>query len=209
MLLSAEEAEEHCVAGASVWKAYSTDGGVDPDVVLVGCGVEVTHEIIAASAILRNQGLRVRVVNINDLLVLGTDEGPRAHPHALSDAAFYALFTADKPVVINFHGYPKDLEGLLFGRAKKDRWRVQGYIEEGTTTSPWSMLRVNHCSRYDIADIAVELVCKLTPDHAISADANRLQMNWRHELRNHQKYVEETGEDPEWCTQIPEVKERK
>ncbi|BEJ06802.1 hypothetical protein CcaverHIS641_0400710 [Cutaneotrichosporon cavernicola] len=204
--LRSKNSEEHCVAGASVWKAYSTDGGVDPDVVLVGCGVEVTHEVIAASAILRNHGLRVRVVNVNDLLVLGPDEGPRAHPHALSDAAFYALFTIDKPVVVNFHGYPKDIESLLFGRARKDRWRVQGYIEEGTTTSPWSMLRVNHCSRFHLADIAVEMVCKLAPQHAISADANRIQMNWRHELRNHQKYVEETGEDPAWCTEIPEVK---
>lgn len=109
-----------------MWKAYSTDGGVDPDVVLVGCGVEVTYEVIAAAAILRNAGLRVRVVNVNDLLVLGTPKGRRAHPHALSDAAFDALFTVDKPVVVNFHGYPKDLEGLLFGRATRDRWCVQG-----------------------------------------------------------------------------------
>lgn len=79
------------------------------------------------------------------------------------------------------------------------------YSEEGTTTSPWSMLRLNRVSRYDVADIAVELVCSLSPSHPISADANRLQMNWRHILRNHEKYVEETGEDPEWCAEIPEV----
>lgn len=95
--LSPEEAEEHCVAGASVWEKYSTDKGVDPDVVIVGCGVEVTFEAIAAAAILRNEGVRVRFVNVTDLMVLG-DEG--SHPHALSPAAFNGLFTAEKPVVV-------------------------------------------------------------------------------------------------------------
>lgn len=109
-----------------MWKAYSSHDGVDPDVVLVGCGVEVTFEVIAAAAILRNAGLRVRVVNINDLLVVGSARGRSPHPHALTDAAFNALFTPDKPVVVNFHGYPKDMEGLLFGRATRERWRVQG-----------------------------------------------------------------------------------
>lgn len=67
------------------------------------------------------------------------------------------------------------------------------------------MLRVNHCSRYNLADIAVELVCEHSPNHPISADANRLQMNWRHDLRLHEKFVNEHGEDPEWCAQIPKI----
>lgn len=84
-----------------------------PDVVLVGCGVEVTFEVVAASAILRNQGIRVRVVNVNDMLVLG---GDGTHPHALSEDAFASLFTIDAPVIVNFHGFPKDISGLLFSR---------------------------------------------------------------------------------------------
>lgn len=92
--LSVQEAERNCVAGAMIWDKYSTDGGVDPDVVLVGIGVEVTMEILAASAILRNEGIRVRVVNVVDLMILG-QEGH--HPHALSEAAFGSLFTTDKP----------------------------------------------------------------------------------------------------------------
>lgn len=108
-----EEAERHCIAGASIWKQYSTDEGIDPDVVLVGIGVEVTFEVIAAAALLRNEGVRVRVVNINDLLILG-EVG--SHPHALSEDAFGSLFTTDKPVIVNFHGYPKDASGLLFSR---------------------------------------------------------------------------------------------
>jgi len=110
------KAEKHCIAGASVWKRFSTEGGINPDVILVGCGVEVTFEIIAAAAILRNAGVRVRVVNINDLLILG-EVG--SHPHALDEEAFESLFTADKPVIVNFHGYPKDISGLLFSRKSK------------------------------------------------------------------------------------------
>ena len=111
--LSVEEAEKHCIAGASIWRQYSTEDGVNPDVVLVGVGVEVTFEVIAASAILRQAGVRVRVVNINDLLILG-EVG--THPHALSENGFESLFTKDKPVIVNFHGYPKDASGLLFSR---------------------------------------------------------------------------------------------
>lgn len=68
--LTPEEAEEHCIAGASVWKKYSTDDGVNPDVVLVGCGVEVTFEVLAAAHILQQEGVRVRVVNVTDLVSL-------------------------------------------------------------------------------------------------------------------------------------------
>jgi len=119
------QAEKHCIAGASVWKRFSTEDGLNPDVVLVGCGVEVTFETIAAAAILRNAGVRVRVVNINDLLILG-ETGQ--HPHALDEEAFESLFTANKPVIVNFHGYPKDISGLLFSRRTKvGRSRVSYY----------------------------------------------------------------------------------
>jgi xylulose-5-phosphate/fructose-6-phosphate phosphoketolase len=84
-----------------VWDGFSTDKGLNPDVVLVGCGVEVTFEVLAAAAILRNEGVRVRVVNVNDLLILSESGG---HPHALSGEAFDSLFTVDKPVIVNFHG---------------------------------------------------------------------------------------------------------
>ena len=111
--LSVAEAEKHCIAGASVWGRFSSDDGVNPDVVLVGCGVEVTFEVIAAAAMLRNHGIRVRVVIINDLLILGATG---IHPHALTLEAFEGLFTADKPIIVNFHGFPKDISGLLFSR---------------------------------------------------------------------------------------------
>jgi xylulose-5-phosphate/fructose-6-phosphate phosphoketolase len=125
--------------------------------VLVGVGVEVTFEVIAAAALLRKlaPALRVRVVNVMDLMILGP-EG--SHPHALTDTDFDSLFTADRPVHINFHGYPIQLkvrrrrrrrrcgvrsanaaQGLLFGRPGLERVTIEGYREEGTTTSPFDV----------------------------------------------------------------------
>lgn len=102
--------------------------------VLVGIGVEVTFEVVAAAAMLKKiaPNLRVRVVNVTDLMVLGP---ARSHPHALTDEAFTDLFTADKHVHFNFHGYAVELKGLLFGRPDLRRISVEGY-QEGTTTTP-------------------------------------------------------------------------
>ncbi len=84
-----------------------------PDVVLVGIGVEVTFEVIAAAALLRKEipALRVRVVNVTDLMILGPHG---SHPHSLSDEGFNSLFTSHKPVVFNYHGYPAELKVCLF-----------------------------------------------------------------------------------------------
>ncbi|WVR00042.1 hypothetical protein IAU59_007184 [Kwoniella sp. CBS 9459] len=205
--LNAEEAERHCIAGASVWHKYSSNGGLDPDVVLVGCGVEVTFEVIAAAAILRNNGVKVRVVNINDLLILGA---LGAHPHALTQEAFDSLFTADKPVIMNFHGYPKDMASLLFNRnahVGRSRFDILGYIEEGTTTTPWSMLRLNNTSRYTLADIAVQRVFRDQPNHPVSVKAHELSSYWQHQLVLHDRYTKEHGEDPDWCGEVPELQE--
>lgn len=152
--LTADEAENHCRAGASVWKFCSTDGGLDPDVVLVGIGVEVTFEVIRAAAILKERApeLRVRVINVTDLMVLGNE---MAHPHALSNGSFDNLFTVDKPIHFNFHGYATELEGLLFGRPRIERATINGYMEEGTTTTPFDMMLVNRVSRFHVAQAGV------------------------------------------------------
>lgn len=95
--------------------------------VLVGIGVEVTFEVIAAAALLRKIApeLRVRVVNVTDLMIL-SDSG--SHPHSLSRDAFDALFTNDKPIHFNYHGYPIELRGLLFGRPGSQRITIEGYV---------------------------------------------------------------------------------
>lgn len=94
VFLTAEEADSHCQAGASVWKFVSTDNGLNPDVVLVSIGAEITFKVIEAAAMLRKQtpNLHVCVVNVTDLMVLGLKG---SHPHFLSHEDFAALFTAD------------------------------------------------------------------------------------------------------------------
>lgn len=137
--LSKEEADKHVKAGAGVFKFCSTDEGLNPDVVLVGVGCEVTFEVVAAAALLRKVApeLRVRVVNVTDLMVLGA-EG--THPHAMHDDDFNALFTPDRGVVVNYHGYAIDIKGLIFGRKNAaERMWIEGYREEGSTTTPFDV----------------------------------------------------------------------
>lgn len=154
VFLSPDEAENHCRAGGSIWKFASTDEGLDPDVVLVGIGTELTFEVIKAAALLRKRmpELRVRVVNVTDLMILGAET---SHPHALSDDSFDALFTPDRPIHFNYHGYDTELRGLLFGRPRLDRVTMGSYMEEGSTTTPFDMMLVNEVSRFHVARAAV------------------------------------------------------
>lgn len=150
--LTPEEAAEHCRMGASIWNFASTTlpEGMIPDVVLVGIGVEVTFEVIKAAELLKSlcPDLRVRVVNVTDLFVLAPDE---RHPHGLTRERFVELFTKDRPVMFNYHGYPTELQGLLFGRLSMHRMQVSGYQEEGSTTTPFDMMLLNGVSRFDVA----------------------------------------------------------
>ncbi|KAF9517460.1 hypothetical protein BS47DRAFT_1371333 [Hydnum rufescens UP504] len=197
--LSIEETERHCVAGATIWKRYSTDEGRNPDVALVGIGVETTAEVIAAAALLRKEGVRVRVINVIDLMILG-EYG--THPHALSNESFNGLFGTDTPVVINYHGYPANVKSLLFARdhpISRKRFEVLGYIEQGTTTTPWSMLRMNQAGRFDVAERAIALISTAQPNGLIAAKGNELRawyMHQNHDMRAvHEKYALEHGVD--------------
>jgi len=198
--LSPEEASAHCVAGASTWKFASVDDGVNPDVVLVGIGVEVTFEVIAAAALLRAAvpELRVRVVNVTDLMILGQWG---THPHALHDNDFNALFTADRPVHFNYHGYPIELKGLLFGRPHLDRVTIEGYREEGTTTSPFDMMLANHTSRYHIAAAAVRGGALINP--RVQAVAHIRAAGFMHLAAKDKDYILLNGKDPEGTFDTP------
>jgi xylulose-5-phosphate/fructose-6-phosphate phosphoketolase len=159
VFLSAEEAENHCRAGASVWKFASTDDGLDPDVVLVGIGAELTFEVIAAADLLRKMtpDLRLRVVNVTDLMILGSFS---SHPHALTDESFNSLFTSDVPIHFNYHGYANELKGLLFDRPNMHRVTIASYKEEGSTTTPFNMMLLNETSRYHVAINAIKGAAK-------------------------------------------------
>jgi xylulose-5-phosphate/fructose-6-phosphate phosphoketolase len=148
-------AREHCLRGASVWSWASTESGAGPDVVLAAAGDVPTQEVVAAAWLLRRHApdLKVRVVNVVDLMTLFV---PRLHPHGMEDAAFDALFTRDAPVVFAFHGYQRAVHELVHARANVERFHVRGFIEEGTTTTPFDMVVKNGMSRYHLCLDAVQ-----------------------------------------------------
>lgn len=188
VFLSADEAENHCRAGSSVWKFASTDNGLNPDVVIVGIGSELTFEVIAAAHLLRTRvpDLRVRVVNVTDLMILGAQS---SHPHALTDEDFNLVFTKDAPVHFNYHGYASELKGLLFGRPNMDRVSIASYMEEGSTTTPFNMMLLNHTSRYHVAIKAVQGGARR--NEKVQLRMHELVSELNHKIRETQEYIVE------------------
>ena len=136
--------------GASIYQFISDE---EPDFVLTACGDIVAHETIEAIKIIKEDmpEVKLRYVGINALSyrAIGTTE------NKLTKDKFLELFTADKPIIANFHGYPETLENILENYTERRRLRVHGFNEEGSTTTPFEMLRRNAASRYDIAmDVA-------------------------------------------------------
>ena len=190
VFLTPEEADNHCRSGATVWKFASTDQGLEPDVVLVGIGCELTFEVIAAASLLRHRApkLRVRVINVTDLMILGL-EG--SHPHSLTHDDFDALFTMDKPIHFNYHGYANELKGLLFGRPQTDRITIESYREEGSTTTPFDMLLRNHVSRYHVAEAAIQGAAK--HNEHVKMEMHERLSEIRHDITKAQKSIYEEG----------------
>jgi len=200
--LDAQQAEAHCTIGASVWKWASIEDGIDPDVVLVSVGVEPTIEIMGAAHLLRRDlpHLRVRVVNVVDLAIFLTSS---EHPHGWGDAHFDAVFTPNRPVIINFHGYPSAVKQLLFSRARTiltpegkqiPRFYIHGYIEEGTTTTPFDMAVSNQTSRFHLALEALKQGELFNTKVTVSAiEAGTKYVNT---LRLFAKYIVKNGRDP-------------
>jgi len=184
--LNPEEADAHCIAGASVWKFASTEDGVNPDVVLVGIGVELTFEVIAAASLLRKHipQLRVRVVNVTDLMILSPE---RSHPHSLTEDDFESLFTKDREIIFNYHGYPSELKGLIFGRRRLERVTVEGYNEEGTTTTPFNMMLLNRVSRFHVASRAIAAAARVNP--AVATVAHETQTFLMHIAEKEKEYA--------------------
>ncbi|KQQ01517.1 MULTISPECIES: phosphoketolase family protein [unclassified Rathayibacter] len=146
--LSMPQAIEHCTRGLGVFDwAGSEIAGEEPDVVLACAGDVPTLEVLAAAALLRAEvpTLKVRVVNVVDLMRLQS-EGE--HPHGLSDADYDAVFTTDKPVIFAYHGYPWLIHRLTYRRRGHANLHVRGFIEEGTTTTPFDMVMLNDLDRY-------------------------------------------------------------
>ncbi|MEV7831644.1 phosphoketolase family protein [Streptomyces subrutilus] len=152
--LGLDEARAHCAAGASVWDWASHGEPAAPELVLACAGGIPTVETLAAARLLREDlpEAAIRVVNIVDLCALAPAD---RHPNGMADGRFDALFGTDLPVVLDFHGYPSAVHQLLHGRPRPDRFHVRGYVEEGTTTTPYDLLAANGTSRHDLAITAL------------------------------------------------------
>ncbi|MEO5819773.1 MAG: phosphoketolase family protein [Vicinamibacteraceae bacterium] len=192
--LSMEAARAHCTAGIGVWPWASSDHDAAPDVVMACCGDVPTLETLAAVSIMREHlpGLRVRVINIVDLMKL---QPQSEHPHGLSDAAFDALFTTDTPVIFAFHAYPWLVHRLTYRRTNHHNIHVRGYKEEGTITTPFDMTVVNDLDRFHLVMDAIDRLPQT------GAPGVRLKQQLGDTLVEHRRYIGTYGQD------MPEVRD--
>jgi xylulose-5-phosphate/fructose-6-phosphate phosphoketolase len=203
--LGVEDAIEHVRRGATRW-AWASNEDDAPDVVLASCGTIPTIELLACTSLLREEvpDLKVRFVNVTNLFALAR---PEMHPDGMSDQAFSEVFTNDRPVIFNFHGYPSAVHQLIHRRPHQERFHVRGYAEEGTTTTPFDLLAMNGVDRFQLAidalsraDIAVsELVRGMSGAFAVrtipgAREAIDKYSRRRDDLR---RQVREQGDDPE------------
>ena len=187
--LTMDEAIEHCARGAGIWEwAGNDDGSQEPDIVLACAGDIVTMETVAAAQILRDRlpQLRTRVVNVVDLMGLIR---PKDHPHGMSEIQFAELFTDSVEVIFAFHGFPGAIHQVVHGRPDADRFHVRGFIEQGTTTTPFDMTALNRVTRYHLVMDAINNA-RRTP-----AGSTELLAWCEQKLQEHSSYIVEHLED--------------
>ena len=187
--LNFKEAKKHCDKGAGIWNFASNDGG-DPDLIFAAAGDTPTFESLAAIWLLRKSipEIKIRFVNIVDLFSL---EPREIHPHGLTEKEYETLFGSKTPVIFAFHGHPRVIHELTYKRDNNAQMHVHGYIEEGTTTTPFDMVVCNRMSRYDLAINALHRCAKFE-DVALIKE-------WEGDLKKHKKFIVEHGVD------MPEV----
>jgi xylulose-5-phosphate/fructose-6-phosphate phosphoketolase len=158
--LSIDDAIIHCTKGIGIWPLASNDGGQEPDVVMASAGDITTLEALAATAMLRAEfpDLKLRFVNVVDLFKL---QPPGDHPHGLPDRDFDSLFTLDRPVIFNFHGYPWLVHRLTYNRANHDNLHVHGYREKGNINTPLELAINNRIDRFSLAIDVIDRVPRL------------------------------------------------
>jgi xylulose-5-phosphate/fructose-6-phosphate phosphoketolase len=185
--LPMDEAIAHCTRGLGIWE-WASNGHGEPDVVLACAGDIPTLETVAAAAILRHElhELRVRVVNVVDLMRL---QPPTEHPHGMADAEFDALFTDDRPVIFAYHGYPSLIHRLTYRRRNHVNFHVRGYKEEGTTTTPFDMVMLNHLDRFHLVIDVIDRV------PGLGERAAELRQRMVDERLRHRAYTREVGDD--------------
>jgi len=186
--LTAQEAREHCTQGVSIWKWASNDMDSEPDVIIATAGDVPTLEGLAAVSILRQKlpCIKIRFINVVDLMRLDNH-----HPHGLSDKQFDALFTTSKPVIFNFHAYPSLIHKLVYNRTNRN-FKVRGYNEEGTITTPFNMCVMNEIDRFHLVQ---------TVSDVLHLDAAYVRQEMEEILIRHKIYIEDKGVD------MPEIED--
>ena len=158
--LNMDQAIEHCTKGIGIWDWASNDQGVEPDVVFASAGDIPTQEALAATVLLREEfpDIKIRFVNVMDLFKL---EPSKNHPHGLTDRDFDSLFTCDKPVIFNFHGYPYLIHRLTYSRTNSKNMHVRGYKEKGNINTPMELAMNNEIDRFSLAIDAIDRIPRL------------------------------------------------
>ncbi|WP_067833978.1 phosphoketolase family protein [Nocardia lijiangensis] len=194
--LNDHDARVHCERGLGIWGWASSDLDRDTDIVLACAGDVPTRETLAASALLRELApeVAVRVVNVVDLARLFP---PDRHPHGISDNEYEQIFTATAPVIFAFHGYPWLIHTLSYRRPGHDRMHVRGFVDNGTTTTPFDMCMMNGIDRFQLALAALARVPRL------SRRIGHLRDHLLAEVDRARAHARRVGEDPpeitEWC----------
>jgi len=186
--MTMDEAMVHCAKGLGIWKRASTDADAEPDVVLASCGDVATMEALAAAAILRERvsDLKLRFVNVVDLFKLQ----PRSeHPHGSTEREIGGLFTTDKPIIFNFHGYPWLIHKLAYRFAGHDNLHVRGYKEKGNINTPLELAMLNETSRFHLVIDVIERVPKLR------TRATHLKEEMKNAIIDNMRYAHENGTD--------------
>ena len=186
--LSMDEAIIHCTKGIGIWERASNDQGGEPDLVMCSAGDIPTQEALAATVLLREEfpDIKIRFINVIDLFKL---QPSTEHPHGLNDRDFDSLFTLDKPIIFNFHGYPWLIHRLAYRRHNHDNMHVRGYKEKGNINTPLELAINNNIDRFSLAMDAIDRVPRL---QKIGGHAKERFLNMQIECRN---YAHEHGID--------------
>jgi xylulose-5-phosphate/fructose-6-phosphate phosphoketolase len=179
--LNMEEAIAHCTKGVGIWQKASNDAGKEPDVVMASAGDIPTKEALAAVVLLREEfpDLKIRFVNVVDLFRLTPST---EHPHGLSDRDFDSLFTANKPIIFNFHGYPWLIHRLTYRRTNHKNLHVRGYKEKGNINTPLDLAIKNQIDRFSLA---IDVIDRVPGLQAVGAHAKEKMRNMQIECQNY------------------------
>ena len=191
-----DEAMVHVAKGMGIWARASNDEGVEPDVVMASCGDVATQESLAATAILREQlpELRVRFVNVVDLFRM---QPVAEHPHGSTDSEFDSLFTTDKPIIFNYHGYPWLIHKLSYRFRNHVNLHVRGYKEKGNINTPLELAILNETDRFHLVIDVIDRVPRL------QAKAAHLKERMRNEIFESLSYARTQGTDrPEFTNWV-------